>query len=577
MIELMVELSSTIVRRFTIIKKVIHSQPTSAIQPVTTIGDLLSMLRSVLSQFLFQQRPIPTSVPEDSVVLVVFPAAGVGEVVLPHSLVEAILLLLPLVKHSQCRDYLMKLFFPSDQLPPRVVSMTTKEPIPLVSSKIWAHILCSSNSTLTRGVVKYLTPPQLCHMIQLSGVKDESVEILLEELDCLSDTPVLFREGLRDIATLMECVHARMVKARSSEAGMKFLTYLQGQIKCSPSLPSSLDELLALSTAMLPEHDADRMDTHSSSLPPSPSCDVMSELVTACFSSSSTFAGHKLIKYLQELSTGCRGNCSARLEFIMSTILNLVTSSSNKTLISTLARNPSSPLLFSLLTKLARQYQVVLHSLRTVVTTIMDTISMDELPSMFSLALQSCSRQIGDGEHSDTSDQAAIIMREVKEMKIEQALVTCNDMVRSGNVMVEDVMVGVARRAVMEGGEKDTFRLLTSLISSLPPLPPPPHSLSHSPVTSDRVPMDSSLSGNVPTLSVHGLACDLLEVLDPNLLQLCPADGRKVIFGGKSTSETGSVQQSYLLARVVHQSSWCVVRETITALLNRHCCSDQDM
>ena len=202
--DLIIELSSTIVRRFAIIKKILRTQCTSVAQPVATISELLSMLRSVLDQFLYQERLVPESVAEQDIVLVVFPAAGVGEVSLPHSLLEAILLLLPLVPCSQCSNYLTELFFPSDQLLPRVVSLTTKEPLPLVSERIWGHVLCSSNSALTSGVVKYLTPPQLCRTIQLSGISYESVEIVLEELDRLSATPVLFREGMRDMATLTE-------------------------------------------------------------------------------------------------------------------------------------------------------------------------------------------------------------------------------------------------------------------------------------------------------------------------------------------------------------------------------------
>ena len=575
--DLIIELSSTIVRRFAIIKKILRTQCTSVAQPVATISELLSMLRSVLDQFLYQERLVPESVAEQDIVLVVFPAAGVGEVSLPHSLLEAILLLLPLVPCSQCSNYLTELFFPSDQLLPRVVSLTTKEPLPLVSERIWGHVLCSSNSALTSGVVKYLTPPQLCRTIQLSGISYESVEIVLEELDRLSATPVLFREGMRDMATLTECVCARMVKERKNGVGSKFLTYLQSQLGSSPSRPPSLCELLSPSLPpLLSPCPKTRSAPLSSSLPRSPSLDVTKQLIISCFSttsSSSETSTRKLVTFLQKSLSGSHGNFSDTLKFTVITIHQLVAYEPKETVLA-FARNPSSPLLVSFLIKFARQHQSVLQPLKLAITALLNSVSEKNVPLLFSAALKSCKQQL-EREEVGRKNQSAILC-DLKETKIDKVLVLCSEMVKSGSVMVEEVMVKIARKAVTEGKEKEAFQLLTTLYTTLPSSPLS-SSFAELPANDIHEPMDYSSGDCAPQLSIQGLVCDLLEVLDPNLLQLCLSDGQKVIFGGGEGEKViMPYQQSYLLGRVVHQSSWHVVRETITALLNPQWCSIQN-
>ena len=567
--DLMIDLSSTIVRRFAIIKKVLRIQCASITQPIITISELLSMLRNVLDQFLYQGRPVPESVSEKDIVLIVFPAAGVGEVSLPHSLLEAILFLLPLVPRTQCSNYLTELFFPSDQLLPRVVSLSTSQPLPLVSEHIWGHILCSSDLSLTSGVVKYLTPPQLCRMIQLSGISHKSVEIVLEELDRLSATPVLFREGMRDVATLTECVCTRMVNERRNGVGTKFLTYLQGKLGSSPSHPPSVSELLFPSLPpLLSPCPKTRSAPLSSSLPHTPSRNVTKQLILSCFSTASgtsEASTRKLVTLLQKSLSDNHDDFSDTLKFIVTTIAVQLDVSESKEAVLVFARNPSSPLLFSLLMKLARRHRSVLQPLKETISSFVSFVSGQKVPLLFSAALKSCTQQL-EKEEVGRKDQAAILLG-LKEATFDKALVPCSEMVKRGSRKVEEVMVKIARKSVTEGREKEAFQLLTALYTTFSGSPL--SSLNLLPVNDIHKPMDCSSSDPAPLLSIQGLVCDLLEILDPNLLQVCMSEGQKVIFGrGENEKTIVPYQQSYLLGRVVHQSSWLVVRETIKALLN---------
>lgn len=296
-------------------------------------------------------------------------------------------------------------------------------------------------------------------------------------------------------------------------------------------------------------------------------------------SSTSEVATHKLVTYLHTLTSSSDGDHTGKLRVIVSTLHRLTTTSSSMTddtVISVMAGNRSSPILLSLLTKLVKQDKSLQQLMRASANSITNSISGETVPLLFLAAVRACLKQLGDEVPVEGGGRAAMMTR-LKKMKIEEMVVPCNELVRGGSVMVEEVLVRVTRRAVMEGKEKEGLQLLTAFTDSLPPSS---HSSTHS-HSNDIHEMDLSPSDPAHPITVHGLTCDLMELLDPNILQLCPSEGRKIIVGtggGRGEVVGGKVvvspQQSYLLGRVVHQSSWVVLRDTIANLLDPHCCQE---
>ena len=597
--DLVVELSTIIVGRFSIVKKLLSIHCTSVSpnvpSPSATLSDLLSMLRTVLDLFLTRERLVLEHVAEEDTVLVVFPVASSEEIPLPRTLLEAILLLLSLLDQRaeyRCREYLMNLFFPTTQPSPHAVSMATKEPLPLASEQIWAHILCSTSSAMAGGVVDHLSPPQLCHMIQLSGVPLQSAELMLEKLDLLSAAtpPASFHEGLRNTTLLVECVQSHLV--RGSKAGRAFLSFLQQHMGAPLSLPPSLEELMAshhqLPYPQPPPQSARRSSTLS---PLSPSPDALEQLVISCLTSSSSSssssmsdeATRKLVMFLCQAVSGCH-DYSDELRVIVSTLHRLITSPSSSSSVSSssvtseavvavMSSSRSSPSFLSLLTKAAKQHRNLLQPLRATMATLLTLTSAKRAPHLFSVAVRACSKQLEEEESIAEGGKAAMLSR-VKEMKSEKLLGACSELVQRGDVGVEEVLVRVARKAVEEGKEREGLTLLTRLDNSLPPLPHTHSFTTHGNDIHEQ--MDwSPTASHAPKISVHGLTTDLIEVLDPNILALCPSEVQRFLFspagGGGGAGRGVGPQQSYLMGRVTHQSSWVVSRNTIMTLLDPTC------
>ena len=92
----------------------------------------------------------------------------------------------------------------------------------------------------------------------------------------------------------------------------------------------------------------------------------------------------------------------------------------------------------------------------------------------------------------------------------------------------------------------------------------------------------------VSTLDMSGLKVDLLELLDPEVLRVTPEATRVEVFGYSGTAsreeeeeekeeESGGVMVAtqlgpgYLMARLVHESSWHTLRRVTASLLEKEC------
>ena len=94
--------------------------------------------------------------------------------------------------------------------------------------------------------------------------------------------------------------------------------------------------------------------------------------------------------------------------------------------------------------------------------------------------------------------------------------------------------------------------------------------------------VSSSRTPFVHSLDMSGLKVDLLEILDPDILRVTPEVTRKEVFGWSCTGreqEEGETERAwlgpgYLMARLVHESSWDTLHGTVMSVLVDELCQD---
>ena len=75
----------------------------------------------------------------------------------------------------------------------------------------------------------------------------------------------------------------------------------------------------------------------------------------------------------------------------------------------------------------------------------------------------------------------------------------------------------------------------------------------------------------VHSLDMSGLKVDLLELLDPEIVRVTPELSHKEVFGRSVQNGGVRLGPGYLMARLVHESSWDTLLQTVTCLLEKEC------
>ena len=232
----------------------------------------------------------------------------------------------------------------------------------------------------------------------------------------------------------------------------------------------------------------------------------------------------------------------------------------------------------------------------------------------FQAAVKSCAEQLGVKRPSESGDVVQRWSKVVRKtctnvsdarnpFENDGALVrTCQDLSQNSIVLIEDVVHVLAKRAISLGKEAKCIEILNRIRSYSDVNPP--IVLQYSPETfvpsqtessngdgdgEHREPsemMELSEQGSTDgfttahALDLNGLLVDWLELLDPEILSLCPESVQQMVFSSShqfATPPSSSIRpsssllissQGYLLARLTHESSWVTVTSTISALLD---------
>ena len=233
----------------------------------------------------------------------------------------------------------------------------------------------------------------------------------------------------------------------------------------------------------------------------------------------------------------------------------------------------------------------------------------------FQATVKSCAEQLGVKHTSESGDAVlkwsklvAKTCKEISEMRspfeAEGALIrTCQSLTQGNVVLIEDVIRAVAKQAVGLGKEAKCIELLDKIRSFSSKNPPIVLQYSPEIFIPNRTETDSedgSTEHDNPlevmdfaeqdssegfstahTLDLMGLFVDWLQLLDPEVLSLCPESMQQIVFSGNShqfsmlptstphpSPSLLTSGQGYLLARLTHESTWTTVTKTISALLD---------
>ena len=233
----------------------------------------------------------------------------------------------------------------------------------------------------------------------------------------------------------------------------------------------------------------------------------------------------------------------------------------------------------------------------------------------FQATVKSCAEQLGVKHTSEGGDVVlkwsklvAKTCKEISEVRssfeAEGALIrTCQSLTQGNVVLIEDIIRAVAKQAVSLGKEAKCIELLDKIRSF--PSKNPPIVLQYSPeiFIPNQAEIDSedgSTEHDSPpemmnfaeqgssegfstahTLDLTGLFVDWVQLLDPEVLSLCPESMQQIVFSGNSQQFSTLPMsaphpspsllicgQGYLLARLTHESTWMTVTKTISALLD---------
>ena len=203
-------------------------------------------------------------------------------------------------------------------------------------------------------------------------------------------------------------------------------------------------------------------------------------------------------------------------------------------------------------------------------------------------------------------DCASGIKREQNFFSTEQAMMI-GDICRfvgmeKQSPLVEDVLSALVRRSIVSGMEGKCLDLLQKLEWRCSPIalhcPETFHSVHWRKESEKQEGRESGEGGTqisvgsnshvstshspfVHSLDMSGLKVDLIELLDPEVLRVTPEATRKEVFGwsvtGKEREERGmkSLAPGYLMARLVHQSSWTTLHSVLTSLLEKECLDER--
>ena len=648
--EVSIGISQIIVDRFVVVRKLFQKDSSAEPSPSdvdATLSSLLSMLRITMETAIHSQT-MPQLSSSDDFLLVSFPTGQ--KTILHTALIQAVFLLLTCNPPTNQPDYtyLLNMWFPVDATNlPEAYTVDDKEKVTLPPDAILQYMFYATNMRVLGATIRTAQPEQLCTFVQQFGTPVQSVEKVLERLDCMCESVSIedaFVEGVENPVLLSQSVQVQML--RGVKSGKNFLSYLQRHANLPQKPIKDLSTLLELSTessvAKQPQPSHTKLERRE--IPRIPQ-ERTEQLLLQIFAPSLSRISappqevHKLkldleqgLKNLVISSLATKVGCgianaetlNADISGLIAALHKLITSSSiRRQFLEGLVRSSFSITLLRLITHIQKMKKMGGISAGLFKATLQYLLGASEsLKSLSSSALvsfqatvKSCAEQLGVKHTSESGDVmlkwsklVAKTCKEISEMRspfeAEGALIrTCQSLTQGNVVLIEDVIRAVAKQAVCLGKEAKCVELLDkirSFSSKNPPIvlqyspeifiPNQTETDSEDGSTEHDNPLEmmdfaeqGSLEGfsTAHTLDLMGLFVDWLQLLDPEVLSLCPESMQQIVFSGNShqfsTLPTSTPHpspsllisgQGYLLARLTHESTWTTVTKTISALLD---------
>lgn len=555
-----------------------------------------------------------------------------GQTTILHTaLIQATFLLLACNPPSFASDfkYLLDMWFPPDAArQPEAFTVDTKEKAVLIPDLILQYMLRSTNPRVLDTVVRNSEPSQLCAFIQKFGVPHTSMERVLDKLDSMCEstqTAVQLRNSIaiEDAIQLGDCIEVHLLREVST--GKSFLSYLQGLASLPTEPIEDIHSLLQEQDAMKESFPAPTKSIQPG-IPNIPQ-ERMEQLLLQVFAPSLSrvsVSPQESQKLAADLKSGIKalitssteaslssGSLNTPISGLIAALHKMATSGSSKRqFLKELVKNPFSISFLRLITKIqlinanedlsAGLFKATLQH----ILGVLDSLKVMN-QGLFQAALKSCAEQLGVKQPEGAQlpqKLESVAKKTCKDIskcrdpfENEATLLrNCRYIVESKSPLVEDIICVIARRAIGLGKEAKCIEFLHKIrpfsISHIPiPIQCAPEifkcegineeqqlSLEKMEVSSELVDDESVTEFSIASnLDLNGLIVDWLEVLDPEILSLCPMPTQQLVFGSSPDPGIGTGSpamlvsgQGYLLARLTHESSWPTRTNTIASILD---------
>lgn len=592
---------------------------------------LLAMLRVSL-EMAIQSKRMPQVSGSCDFVVVGFPSGKktILHTALIHA--TLLLLTCPPPSQRGDFDFLMQSWFPNGEQFPEAYTVEDKEKTPVISRAILPEMLCSHNAQVLGLCLRDAGIAELCASVQQFGIPRPNIQRVLSHLDSMceaEDTTALEEAARKNPFKLAQFTEIQIM--RGGPSGRKFLSFVRKlsdlpddtvpsasdilgedetqEVEMAPVSPSTLDksELLQISN-----EEAEQVLTKlfapsvSRSSLPAEEISKLTSNIEQC-----------LKRAVQSAASVSGGNgeevtakvCVNAVIIALHKVVVQGTGRMRRQVVEGMVKHTFAISLLRLLTRIQQLQDHRDKSTELFVATVkqisdsLATLKVGKVKQLprFQAVLKSCAKHLdvqASPDRESYSEKVSKVVQDCKSgIKGEKNLFSgehagmISDICRfvgteKQSPLVEEVLSALVCRSIVSGMEGKCIELLQRLDWRCRPI-----ALYHCPEVfrdvqwvnkaerqEGRGGEGSQVSSSHPpfvhSLDMSGLKVDFLELLDPEVLHVTPEVTRREVFGWSTTEkekkERGTYPiPGYLMARLVHESSWKTLHQTISSLLEK--------
>lgn len=601
------------------------------------LASLLAMLRVSL-EMAIQSKRMPQVSGSCDFVVVGFPSGKktILHTALIHA--TLLLLTCPPPSQRSDFDFLMQSWFPEGGEFPEAYTVEDKVETPIISRAILPEMLCSQNAQVLGLCLRDAGIAELCTSVQQFGIPRANIQRILSHLDGLCEaepTTALEEVVKKNPSKLAQFTEIQIM--RGGPSGRKFLSFVRNLADLPDDPVLSVSDMLAegetqevemtpVSPSTLGKSDLLQISNEEAE-------QVLMKIFAPSVSRSSLPAEEvsKLTSNIEQClkrvvqSAATSASDGDREQVVANACVNAVITALHKIVVQGTGRMRRQVVegmvkhtfATSLLRLLTRIHQLQGHkdtSTELFVATVkqisdcLATLKVGKLKQLprFQAALKSCAKHLGLKAPPDRESYSEKVSKVVQDctsgIREERNLFSgehagmISDICRfvgmeKQSPLVEDVLSALVQRSIISGMEGKCIDLLQRLdwrcrpitVHHCPEVFQDVQWVSKSERQEGRGGEGTQVSTSHPpfvhSLDMSGLKVDFLELLDPEVLHVTPEVTRREVFGWSVTeeknNETGTyLGPGYLMARLVHESSWQTLHQVISSLLEKDCLNE---